>query len=74
MFKPILFDVFGKRIHALRAHDGWELFEIGNEGKKRRFAGVTVPSHLLEEQLIPFLDELFHEYATPKRPRVRRID
>ncbi|WP_447598596.1 DUF7661 family protein [Nitrospira sp. Nam80] len=74
MFKPIVFDVFGKRIQAMRAHSGWELFEIGNEGKQRRFGGAIVPPDLSEDQLLSFLDDLFHQYATPIRSRVRRID
>jgi NAD(P)H-nitrite reductase large subunit len=74
MFKPIVFDVFGKRIQAMRTHSGWELFEIGNEGKQRRFGGAIVPSDLSEDQLLSFLDDVFHQYATPIRSRVRRID
>jgi hypothetical protein len=74
MFKPIVFDVFGKRIQAMRGHSGWELFEIGNEGKQRCFGGAIVPPDLSEDQLLSFLDDLFHEYATPIRSRVRRID
>ena len=74
MFKPIVFDVFGKRIQAMRTHRGWELFEIGNEGKQRRFGGSIVPPALPEDQLLSFLDDLFHQYATPIRSRVRRID
>ena len=73
MFKPIMFDVFGKRIRAVRTHGGWELFEIGNEGKVRRFGGGIVPPDLSEDELLSFLDDLFHEYATPIRARVRRI-
>jgi hypothetical protein len=74
MFKSIVFDVFGKRIRAVPVHTGWELFEIGNEGKTRRFGGSIVPPGLSDDQLLAFLDDLFHEHATPKRAHVRRIE
>ena len=35
----IEFDVFGKRILALRNNGAWELFETGNEGRSRRYGG-----------------------------------
>lgn len=73
MSTPIVFDVFGKRIQSVRTAEGWELFEVGNRGKLRRFGGTIVPPKLSEEQLIAFLDDLFHQYATLSHPRVRRV-
>lgn len=73
MSTPLVFDVFGKRIEAVRAAVAWELFEVGNEGRKRRFSCGMVPPELSEDQLISFLEERFHEYAARPYPRVRRI-
>lgn len=69
----MLLDVFGKQIQAVKTDGGWDLFEVGHEGKRRHLRNVVVPSGLSEEGLQQFLDELFHEYATATHPRVRRI-
>ena len=69
----IEFDVFGKRILALRNNGAWELFETGNEGRSRRYGGTIVPPDLSENELLTFLDDFFHAYATPRHAHVRRV-
>ena len=71
--KAIEFDVFGKRILALRNNGAWELFETGNEGRSRRYGGTIVPPDLSENELLTFLDDFFHAYATPRHAHVRRV-
>jgi hypothetical protein len=69
----MLFDVFGKQIQAVKTEDGWDLFEVGHEGKRRHLKNVSVPADSSEDEVRQFLDDLFHEYATATHPRVRRI-
>ncbi|MGH7232042.1 MAG: DUF7661 family protein [Nitrospiraceae bacterium] len=69
----MLFDVFGKKMQAVRTDNAWSLFWISPEGKRRRVDDVIVPSSLSEEELPGYLDDLYHEYATNTHPSVLRI-
>lgn len=70
--ESLLLDVFGRTMQAVRAEGRWSLFLVGNEGKKRLVQDVVVPSELSKDELIGFLDDLYHEWATPAHPSVRR--
>ncbi len=66
------FDVFGREIAIERTTSGWRPLLVGSEGKSRP-ADFEIPSTLGEDELLGYLDDLFHEYASAERPRVRRI-
>ena len=68
----LLFDVFGRIMQAQRMDGRWQLFLVGAEGKRRLVPDVTVPAHLSAEELLTFLDDLYHEFASPSHPSVRR--
>ncbi len=68
----LLFDVFGRMMQAQRTDGRWQLFLVGAEGKKRPVPDVSVPPHLSAEELLTFLDDLYHEFASPSNPSVRR--
>lgn len=70
--ESLLFNVFGRMMQAQRTDGRWQLFLVGAEGKKRPVPDVTVPPHLSAEELLTFLDDLYHEFATPSHPAVRR--
>jgi hypothetical protein len=70
--KEFLFDVFGRRVAIVGETGGWRAFYLGNEGKRRR-ADFIVPPELAESALAEYLDDLFHESATPQNPTVRRL-
>ena len=70
--ESLLFDVFGRIMQAQRIDGRWQLFLVGDEGKKRPVPDVTVPPHLSAEELLTFLDDVYHEYASPSHPSVRR--
>ncbi len=55
-----------------RSGDEWRALIVGNEGKSRP-AEFTIPKDLPEDEILDYLDVLFHEYATVERPKVRRI-
>jgi hypothetical protein len=66
------FDVFGKIMCAEWTDNGWRLLILGTDGK--HFASdVVVPSFVTEDELAQFLDDIFHELASPERPCVKRI-
>jgi hypothetical protein len=72
MTRRLEFDVFGKIISAERTDTGWRLFVLGAEGK-RSPADVVVPDFVTEHELAQYLDDIFHEWASPDRPCVKRI-
>jgi hypothetical protein len=67
------FDVFGKVMVAELSATGWQLFVMGIDGK-RSPAGVIVPSVVAEDELCQYLDDIYHEMATPQRPAVIAIN
>ena len=66
------FDVFGREIAVERTRSGWRPLLVGSEGKSRP-ADFEIPSALSEDELLGYLDDLFHEYATAERPCVRAL-
>lgn len=72
--KSLKFDVFGKDVLIVEKDGGWEAFYLGNEGKCRAAKEITVPSSISESELIQYLDDLCHEWATDRNNSVRRVD
>lgn len=64
--------VFGRWMAAQRDGTGWQLFDVGNEGK-RRPAGVVAPPGLDEAGLLLWLADTFHEAASERHPDVVRL-
>lgn len=52
---------------------GWRAFYLGNEGKRRLAQDIVLPNTATEQEIERILSDLFHEYATPKHPRVERL-
>ncbi len=75
MSQPITLDVFGRRMLAVSSKRGWEMFILGNEGKRRPMPDLVIPEHIKSEQeLMRYLNDLYHESATPERPSVVQLD
>ena len=70
--RRLVFDVFGRRMTVVETPDGWKAFYPGQDGK-RRPADVAIPSHLEEEEIASYLDDLFHEHASADHPKVRML-
>ncbi|HEX7030887.1 MAG TPA: hypothetical protein VF254_09830, partial [Gammaproteobacteria bacterium] len=67
-------DVFGRKMLAERGRNGWRLYFPGGEGKRRPVPDVVVPEDIAGTgELVQFLDDHFHEYATKENPAVRVI-
>ena len=74
MNKPIKLDVFGTMIQAIRTSDGWEVYYLSEEGKRRPATEIFVPSFVKETEIDNYLDDICHEWASEKHPKVRRLD
>ena len=68
--KVVEYDVFGRRLVAESDGQGWKAWFVGDDGK-RRPANIVIPSDLDATAIGTYLDDLFHEQATPEHPAVR---
>ena len=72
MPKSIRLDVFGRQVLAVRSEDGWQLFYLSADGKRRPTVDIMVPAFVTESEIVSFMADLCHEWATEKHPEVRR--
>ena len=66
-------DAYGKRLEIRRENEKWLIYELG-EGKKKRSNDIYIPSEYSEAEVISYLEDLFHERATPANPNIKIID
>jgi hypothetical protein len=66
------FNVFGTLVAVVGAPGAWQAFYLGTEGK-RRLADFIVPDDVAADELGEYLDDLFHEDATPRNNAVVRL-
>jgi len=62
-------NVYGKRIEAVKTDNGWKVFYLG-EGLKRLANDLVIPKSISEDEVIPYLADLCHEWATAKNSQV----
>ena len=65
MKKQIRIDVYGKRILVSKSDEGWQVCYVGAEGKRRPAYDINIPPSLSENDLIEYISDLCHEWATP---------
>lgn len=59
---------------VLRKQDNWQLFNESDTGIRTRVYDVVIPSELTIKELSGYLDDIYHEFATDKKPSVIQID
>ncbi|MEW4336993.1 GNAT family N-acetyltransferase [Chromobacterium vaccinii] len=67
------FNVYGQVLAVERREGGWRAFWSGGDGK-RRPADFIIPNDLAASDLGQYLEDLFHENATPHNGEVARLD
>jgi len=72
--KSLKFDVFGREVLIVEKDSEWEAFYLGSEGKRRVAKDIVVPSNITESQMLQYLDDLCHEWATDRNNSVKRVD
>ena len=72
--KLLKFDVFGREVLIVEKDSGWEAFYLGSEGKRRAAKDIVIPSNITESQMLQYLDDLCHEWATDRNFSVKRVD
>ena len=74
MTNTITLEVFGRRVKAARSDQGWQMFYLSADGKRRPADDIMVPAFVTESEIVNFIADLCHEWATEKFPEVRRIE
>ncbi|GAB5415821.1 MAG: hypothetical protein Cons2KO_34240 [Congregibacter sp.] len=64
---------FGRDLDIQRRDGAWVAFDLGSEGKRREARDIIIPSAVPEEELIGYISDLLHEYATSRHPEVVRL-
>lgn len=67
------FNVFGRHILAIWSDDGWTVFFVGSEGKRRPAEDILIPRDISESEVEQYLSDLCHEWASTRNPEVSRI-
>ncbi len=68
------FDVFGTVIEVARREGAWRVFYLGGEGKKRLAEDIVIPASVSQEDLIEYLADIRHEFASAAHNDVLRLD
>ncbi|BHO60020.1 MULTISPECIES: DUF7661 family protein [Burkholderia] len=66
------FNVFGRMVTIVREAAQWRAFDLGVDGK-RRPADFQIPDFVHGHELRQYLEDLFHENATPEREGVLQM-
>ena len=67
------FDVFGHRLIVERVGPRWGLYELSGDGKRRLLSDTVLSPQLEAADVGRELADLFHEWASPSHPDVRRL-
>lgn len=64
-------NVYGRILEPQREKEQWALFTLG-EGKKVRDS-LVIPADYDLDKAIQFIEDIFHEAATPTSPNIIRL-
>jgi len=64
MKKSMKFNVYGRLVSVQKTEQGWKVFFLGNDGKKRPANDIIIPSIIGQEEIEDYLSDLCHEWAT----------
>ncbi|MGB5746443.1 MAG: hypothetical protein WBM69_05645 [Desulfobacterales bacterium] len=70
----IKLDVFGCRVLAIKSEDGWQLFYSSADGKRRPADDLIVPPFVAESEVVSYLEDLCHEWASGRHPEVQFLN
>lgn len=67
-------NAFGRMLVVLRRDDEWKVMDQGNEGKRRAARDIVIPTAVSEEEVVEYISDLLHEYASERFPTVEIIE
>lgn len=67
------FDIYGQSIlEVVRENGTWRAFRVG-DGRRRLEANLIFPDDMDSEEVMSYIDDMYHELARPGE-NIRRID
>ena len=63
-------DAYGRELVVLKEGDSWQVFDIGNEGKRRRAKDIRITDTIGPDEIVQYLSDLLHETASARHPEV----
>ena len=73
MHESIKLDVYGRLVLVTRAKEGWQVYYVSGDGKRRAADDIVIPSFVKEMEIERYLADLCHEWETKDHPEVRRL-
>ncbi len=71
----MIFNVFGKHLAVKREQGHWQVYRADlSERKFSRLYEVVIPDEISAEEIVQWLDDIYHESATDKHPAITRIE
>lgn len=68
-------NVFGRDVEIIKdSRENWVAYYLGNEGKKRIAQDIVIPKQLSESDIVEYVADLCHEWASVKYPDVKISD
>ena len=67
-------NVYGRIVQIEQATDSWKAYYVGNEGKRRPAVDIVIPKHINRENLLEYIADLCHEWATPRNNDVKILE
>nr|WP_234401253.1 hypothetical protein [Pseudoalteromonas sp. T1lg23B] len=58
---------------VIKLEQQWLLFIESDSGIRSRVYDVVIPPDLDESELASYLDDIYHEFASEKHPRVVKV-
>lgn len=68
------FNVFGKLMSVHRIGEEWHLYRESEVGMRSRIYDVVIPAELKPDELLGYLDDIYHESAMGAHTSVYQIE
>ena len=72
--RAVQLEVFGRDLLIERHDESWRAYYLGNEGKRRPATDIVIPADVREADLVEYIADLCHEWATNRNNTVQRKD
>lgn len=70
----MVYDVFGRTLGVQKEEDKWQVYSLDQStGKRSRAADVVIPNFIGADEILSWLDDVYHESASAERPCVVRL-
>lgn len=67
-------NVYGRLIYVERVNDEWLVYYQSVEGKRRRATSIVIPSDLDRSEVVTYIADLLHEFASESNSAVEVLD